>query len=99
MCSKPSRRTGRRSVRRTNCLGPTSRCRRTSSSPKWSDEDRTLVADRIDTQFVGSPATVAARLRQLHEATGADELVITTLTHAHVDRVRSYELLAEHWNR
>ncbi len=65
----------------------------------WSDEDRALVADRVDTQFVGSPATVAARLRQLQEATGADELVITTITHAHADRVRSYELLAEQWNR
>jgi alkanesulfonate monooxygenase SsuD/methylene tetrahydromethanopterin reductase-like flavin-dependent oxidoreductase (luciferase family) len=63
----------------------------------WSDEDRALVADRVDTQFVGSPATVAARLRQLQEATGADELVITTTTHGHADRVRSYELLAEHW--
>ncbi|HEY3479070.1 MAG TPA: LLM class flavin-dependent oxidoreductase [Streptomyces sp.] len=66
---------------------------------EWSDEDRALVADRADTQFAGSPATVAARLRQLQEATGADELVITTITHAHADRVRSYQLLAEHWNR
>jgi luciferase family oxidoreductase group 1 len=65
----------------------------------WSDEDRALVADRVDTQFVGAPATVAARLRQLQEATGADELVITTATHGHADRVRSYELLAEHWYR
>lgn len=42
---------------------------------------------------------MTARLRLLQEATGADELVITTITHAHADRVRSYELLAEHWNR
>ncbi|MFI5586133.1 LLM class flavin-dependent oxidoreductase [Amycolatopsis sp. NPDC051758] len=65
----------------------------------WSDEDRALVADRVDTQFAGSPATVAARLRQLQEATGADELVITTITHGHTDRVRSYELLAQEWYR
>ncbi|WP_290050928.1 LLM class flavin-dependent oxidoreductase [Amycolatopsis solani] len=65
----------------------------------WTDEDRALVADRVDTQFVGSPATVADGLRRLQEATGADELVITTITHRHADRVRSYELLAEHWNR
>ncbi|HVW44898.1 MAG TPA: LLM class flavin-dependent oxidoreductase [Amycolatopsis sp.] len=65
----------------------------------WSDEDRALVADRVDTQFVGSAATVSARLRQLQEATGADELVITTITHDHADRVRSYQLLAEHWTR
>jgi alkanesulfonate monooxygenase SsuD/methylene tetrahydromethanopterin reductase-like flavin-dependent oxidoreductase (luciferase family) len=65
----------------------------------WSDADRALVQDRIDTQFVGSPARVADQLEQLQEATGADELLITTITHDHADRVRSYELLAEEWRR
>ncbi|MER6977963.1 MsnO8 family LLM class oxidoreductase [Streptomyces carpinensis] len=65
----------------------------------WSDEDRALVQDRVDTQFVGSPGRVAAQLEQLQEATGADELLITTITHDHADRVRSYELLAEEWHR
>jgi len=64
----------------------------------WTDEDRELVTDRTITQFVGSPTTVTARLEQLQEATGADELIITTITHEHPDRVRSYRLLAEHWN-
>lgn len=63
----------------------------------WTDEERALVTDRTITQFVGSPATVTARLEQLQEATGADELIITTITHQHPDRVRSYRLLAEHW--
>jgi alkanesulfonate monooxygenase SsuD/methylene tetrahydromethanopterin reductase-like flavin-dependent oxidoreductase (luciferase family) len=63
----------------------------------WTDEDQELVADRLETQFVGSPATVVARLEQLQEATGADELVITTITHDHADRVRSYQLLAKEW--
>jgi alkanesulfonate monooxygenase SsuD/methylene tetrahydromethanopterin reductase-like flavin-dependent oxidoreductase (luciferase family) len=66
---------------------------------QWNDEDRTLVADRIDTQFVGSPKQVADRLEQLRDATGADELIITTITHDHADRVRSYQLLAEEWQR
>jgi luciferase family oxidoreductase group 1 len=64
----------------------------------WNADDRALVADRVDTQFVGSPETVAARLEQLREATNADELVITTITHDHADRVRSYELLAKEWH-
>lgn len=64
---------------------------------EWSEEDRALVADRVDTQFVGSPATVVRRLHELEEATGADELIITTITHEHADRVRSYELLAGEW--
>ncbi|MGW7385986.1 LLM class flavin-dependent oxidoreductase [Streptomyces sp. NPDC054794] len=65
----------------------------------WSDEDRALVQDRLDTQFVGSPGRVADQLEQLQEATGADELLITTITHGHADRVRSYALLAEEWRK
>jgi alkanesulfonate monooxygenase SsuD/methylene tetrahydromethanopterin reductase-like flavin-dependent oxidoreductase (luciferase family) len=65
----------------------------------WTEADRALVADRVDTQFVGSPRRVADQLEQLQEATGADELIITTITHDHADRVRSYQLLAEEWQR
>ncbi|NEB74764.1 LLM class flavin-dependent oxidoreductase [Streptomyces sp. SID14478] len=63
----------------------------------WTDEDRELVRDRVDTQFVGAPATVAEQLTVLQRATGADELLVTTITHDHGDRVRSYELLAREW--
>ena len=63
----------------------------------WSDADRALVADRVGTRFVGSPRQVGTRLDQLREATRADELIITTITHDHADRVRSYELLAREW--
>ncbi len=65
----------------------------------WTEEDRELVADRVDTQFVGSPSQVAYKLEQLRDATDADELLITTITHDHADRVRSYQLLAEEWQR
>ncbi|HEY5017824.1 MAG TPA: LLM class flavin-dependent oxidoreductase [Streptosporangiaceae bacterium] len=65
----------------------------------WTDADRELVADRVDTQFVGSPSQVADKLEQLRDATGADELLITTITHDHADRVRSYQLLTEEWQR
>ena len=65
----------------------------------WTEEDRALVADRLETQFVGSPATVADQLELLQDATGADELIITTITHEHHDRVRSYQLLAREWAR
>ncbi|MET8998605.1 LLM class flavin-dependent oxidoreductase [Amycolatopsis sp. NPDC004169] len=68
-----------------------------AAAHRWTDEDRALVADRVETQFAGSPETVTAGLRRLQEATGADELVITTITHRHADRVRSYELLASQW--
>ncbi|MFF4594205.1 MsnO8 family LLM class oxidoreductase [Amycolatopsis sp. NPDC001319] len=63
----------------------------------WTAEDRALVADRVDTQIVGSPATVVAQLRRLQQAIGADELAVTTITHDPADRLRSYELLATEW--
>ena len=66
---------------------------------RWSDADRAMVADRVDTQFAGSAKQVASQLEQLQQATGADELIITTITHDHADRVRSYRLLAEEWSR
>ncbi|MFF1957244.1 LLM class flavin-dependent oxidoreductase [Streptomyces sp. NPDC058220] len=65
----------------------------------WTEEDRALVEDRLDTQFVGSPRQVADQLETLRDATGADELIITTITHDHADRVRSYELLSDEWGR
>ncbi|WP_231639279.1 LLM class flavin-dependent oxidoreductase [Mycobacterium sp. Marseille-P9652] len=65
----------------------------------WTDADRDLVADRVATQFVGSAVQVADELERLRDATGADELIVTTITHDHRDRVRSYELLAGEWAR
>ena len=66
---------------------------------QWTDADRALVADRVDTQFTGTPRQVADQLERLRDATEADELIITTITHDHADRVRSYQLLAEEWAR
>jgi luciferase family oxidoreductase group 1 len=65
----------------------------------WTDADRELVSDRIETQFVGSAVQVADQLERLRDATAADELIVTTITNDHRDRVRSYELLAEEWSR
>jgi alkanesulfonate monooxygenase SsuD/methylene tetrahydromethanopterin reductase-like flavin-dependent oxidoreductase (luciferase family) len=63
----------------------------------WTDADRALVEDRVATQFAGSPASVAKSLSIAAEATGADELLVTTITHDHADRVRSLQLLAREW--
>ena len=65
----------------------------------WSQADQALVADRVETQFVGTARQVADRLEVLRDATGADELIVTTITHDHADRVDSYRLLAEEWYR
>jgi luciferase family oxidoreductase group 1 len=44
---------------------------------------------------VGSPDTVRTKLARLAVEAGVHELMITTMTHDHADRRRSYELLAE----
>jgi luciferase family oxidoreductase group 1 len=66
---------------------------------RWTAEERALVADRVETQIVGGPATVADQLEILAADTGAGELLVTTITHDHADRVRSYRLLAAEWAR
>ncbi|GAA2556762.1 LLM class flavin-dependent oxidoreductase [Winogradskya consettensis] len=69
-----------------------------SAAHAWTPQQRDLVADRLATQFVGSPQTVATQLRTLQRVTGADELLVTTMTYDHTDRVRSFELLAKEWH-
>jgi alkanesulfonate monooxygenase SsuD/methylene tetrahydromethanopterin reductase-like flavin-dependent oxidoreductase (luciferase family) len=67
-----------------------------SSSPLTA-EQRALVEDRTATQFVGDPDEVAHRLDALQRLTNADELVVTSVTHRHEDRLRSHELIAKRW--
>ncbi|MFE6255982.1 LLM class flavin-dependent oxidoreductase [Agromyces sp. NPDC057865] len=65
---------------------------------RLDDAQLAAVQDRLDTRFVGSPETVVGLLETLQRATGADELLVTTITHDHARRVDSYRLLAEAWN-
>jgi alkanesulfonate monooxygenase SsuD/methylene tetrahydromethanopterin reductase-like flavin-dependent oxidoreductase (luciferase family) len=69
----------------------------TAAAHQWTEQDTALVEDRVATQFAGSPAMVAKCLRILQDASGADELLVTTVTHSHADRVRSFQLLAREW--
>jgi alkanesulfonate monooxygenase SsuD/methylene tetrahydromethanopterin reductase-like flavin-dependent oxidoreductase (luciferase family) len=62
-----------------------------------TDEQQEVVRDRTATQFVGDPDQVAHRLAALQRVSGADELVITSVTHRHEDRLRSHRLIAERW--
>jgi alkanesulfonate monooxygenase SsuD/methylene tetrahydromethanopterin reductase-like flavin-dependent oxidoreductase (luciferase family) len=64
---------------------------------QWTSEDEALVHDRVASQFVGSPSTVVQGLERLQEAAQADEIIVTTITHSHQDRLRSFALLAHEW--
>jgi alkanesulfonate monooxygenase SsuD/methylene tetrahydromethanopterin reductase-like flavin-dependent oxidoreductase (luciferase family) len=65
--------------------------------PPLTEEQLAVVNDRLATQFVGDPDEVAQRLETLQRATRADELVVTSVTYRHADRLRSHELIAKRW--
>jgi alkanesulfonate monooxygenase SsuD/methylene tetrahydromethanopterin reductase-like flavin-dependent oxidoreductase (luciferase family) len=65
--------------------------------PPLTTEQQEAVRDRTTTQFVGNPDEVTERLEALQRVTGADELVVTSVTHRHEDRLRSHELIAKRW--
>jgi luciferase family oxidoreductase group 1 len=45
--------------------------------------------------IIGSPDKVHARIEELAEAYGAEEVIVVTITHDHAARRRSYELIAD----
>lgn len=65
-----------------------------AASRPYSAAEQTVIAEATASHVVGEPAGVIERLGQLAESTGADELMVTTSTFAHDDRLASYELLA-----
>ena len=60
----------------------------------YSTAELDVSAETTASHLVGDPATVVEQLGRLVAATGADELMVTTSTFSHADRLASYELLA-----
>jgi alkanesulfonate monooxygenase SsuD/methylene tetrahydromethanopterin reductase-like flavin-dependent oxidoreductase (luciferase family) len=67
---------------------------RTGSSA-LTREEREQVSDRTSTLLCGSPVEVGDRLSQLVDVVGADEVLLATVAPTHIDRLRSYEVLAD----
>ena len=65
-----------------------------TAAHQYSEADRALLRERAGGMVVGSPYTVRRNLGELIEKTAVDELMITTTTFQHADRLRSYELVA-----
>ena len=63
-----------------------------SMADLWTPQERAAVERMVRVSVVGSPATVGRGLRSLVEATGADELIVTSPIFDHALRLRSYEL-------
>ena len=60
----------------------------------YTEDDRAEIAARSGSVLVGSPETVARKLRTVLDDTGVGELMVTSPIYHHADRRRSYELLA-----
>ncbi len=63
----------------------------------FSDEERAFVDESLASHVVGDPATVKRGLVELVDRTHADELMLSTRTHAYEAREQSYRLIAESW--
>ena len=61
----------------------------------YTTEDREIIRYNRQRTFVGSAEAVCERLVELARQAGVKEIVVTTMTHDHADRRRSYELLAQ----
>lgn len=62
---------------------------------RYSPMEQRLAQQYRSRLFIGSAATVRARIAQHVEETGADEVMVVTVIYGHAERRRSYELLAE----
>lgn len=61
----------------------------------FTPEEEATISDLHGSAVIGGPEKVREGLRGLIEATGADELMVTTMVHDHADRMASYERVAE----
>jgi luciferase family oxidoreductase group 1 len=66
-----------------------------AASYPYTSLDREMIEERFGTSILGSPATVRSGLDELLAATGANEIMATTLVYDPSDRLRSFEMLAE----
>jgi luciferase family oxidoreductase group 1 len=63
----------------------------------FTEREQDRVRRYLRAQVVGDPDEVCRQLRDLADATEADELMVMTAVHDHGERRRSYELLAGTW--
>jgi len=64
---------------------------------EYSPQERVVVDMNRQRHFIGTPPKVASLIRQIVEATEADEIMVTSMIYGQAERRRSYELLAAEW--
>ncbi|MGH3486354.1 MAG: LLM class flavin-dependent oxidoreductase [Actinopolymorphaceae bacterium] len=65
----------------------------------WTAAEREILAASPGRPTIGDPAGVRTELAELVRATGANELMVTTMTYGVDERLRSFELLAKAWQQ
>jgi alkanesulfonate monooxygenase SsuD/methylene tetrahydromethanopterin reductase-like flavin-dependent oxidoreductase (luciferase family) len=65
----------------------------------WNEAEELAVRSMLRYAFIGSAATVKAQLDSFLQATGVDELMITTHVFDHAARLRSYEIVSDITNK
>lgn len=65
-----------------------------AASHPFTDEELAAMRSKRSRQIVGTPDEVKAGIDDLVRESGADEVIVLTITPSFADRVRSYELLA-----
>ncbi len=66
-----------------------------AASPHLPPSDRAFIDDRLNHAVIGTPTEVRAGLESIASQYQLDELMLTTATHDHADRIRSFALVAD----
>lgn len=61
---------------------------------RYTPEEETIAEEFVVGSIVGGPKRVLSKLAALARDTGADELMLSTITSTREDRVASYELVS-----
>jgi luciferase family oxidoreductase group 1 len=65
-----------------------------AASADLSAPERSFLEERLNSAVIGTPDEVHNRLHAIAEQYQLDELMLTTSTHNHADRLKSFELVA-----
>ena len=66
-----------------------------TAAHRFTGEEQMFIDGRLRSAIIGSPEQVLSGLMDLVQRYGVDELMLTTSTYLHADRVRSFELVAD----
>lgn len=64
-------------------------------SRTYSEKEKESIENGKKRMIIGDPLQVSDKLKEIKETTGADEIMVNTITHSFEDRINSYRLIAK----